>query len=261
MLKEEVEMLLGRSRYERKKLVDAKGYRNGYGKPRKLSLKTGTIVVKCPHIRGLEERFESRLLPLFKRRTKEVGELLLELYLHGLSKGDFELALRGLLGEGAPLSAASLQRLKIKWEAEYEAWRESSLSHLEPVYLWADGLDVKAGIEKDKAAILVVFAALKDGTKKVLALESGFRESISSWADALRSLKRRGLKAPCLVVADGHLGIWGALAQIFPEAKEQRCSNHKILNVLDKLPKRLHPKARSIFCPFPMLKQERIVSV
>jgi transposase-like protein len=252
LLEEEVEVLLGRSRYERSKLVDGKrGYRNGYGKPRRISLKTGTVEVRRPRIRNLEERFESRILPLFRRRTKEVGELLPELYLHGLSQGDFELALRGVLGEGAPLSAGSIQRLKAKWEVEYEAWKEEDLSELEPVYLWADGIYVKAGIGKDKAALLVVIAAMGDGTKKLLIVESGFRESIESWAGVLRSLKERGLRAPKLVIADGHLGIWGALGRVYPESKEQRCWNHKITNVLDKLPKKVQPEAREYLCDLP----------
>lgn len=252
ILKEEVESLLGRARYQRREGVDAtRGWRNGYGKPRRISLKTGTVTVRRPRMRGLEERFESRILPLFKRRTKEIGDLLPELYLHGLSQGDFELALRGLLGEGAPLSAGSIQRLKSKWEVEYAEWRNEDLSGLEPVYLWADGVYVKAGIGKDKAALLVIVAAMRDGTKKVLSVESGYRESTSSWAGVLRSLKERGLRPPRLVVADGHLGIWGALTEVWPEAREQRCWNHKITNVLDRLPKKVQPEASEHLCKIP----------
>ena len=251
-LEEEVEALLGRGRHQRRKAVDAPcGYRNGHGKPRRISMKTGTVTVRRPRVRGLEERFCSRILPLFKRRTKEVGDLLPDLYLHGLSMGDFELALRGLLGDGAPLSAGSIQRLKAKWEVEYEAWRSADLSDLEPVYIWADGVYVKAGIGRDKAALLVVIAALRDGTKRVLAVESGFRESKESWACVLRSLKERGLTTPRLVVADGHLGIWGALVDVWPETKEQRCWNHKIMNVLDKLPRRVQGEAREHLCKLP----------
>ena len=252
ILEEEVENLLGRARHQRRKGVDAaQGWRNGYGKPRRISLKTGTVTVRRPRVRGLEERFESRILPLFKRRTKEIGDFLPELYLHGLSKGDFELALRGLLGEGAPLSAGSIQRLKSKWEVEYAEWRSEDLSGFEPVYLWADGVYVKAGIGKDKAALLVIVAAMRDGTKKVLSVESGYRESTSSWAGVLRSLKERGLRPPRLVVADGHLGIWGALTEVWPESREQRCWNHKITNVLDRLPKKVQPEASEYLCKIP----------
>jgi len=252
MLEEEVDGLLARSRYERRAAVDAPvGYRNGFGKPRRLSLSNGTITLRRPRVRGLDERFESRLLPVFKRRTDEVGRLLPELYLHGLAQGDFDLALRGLLGEGAPLSAASIARLKAGWHAEYEGWQARSVAELEVVYLWVDGIYVKAGLEKDKAAMLVVLAALRDGQKVILAIESGYRESTESWAAILRDLKRRGLQAPKLVIGDGHLGIWGALAAVFPEAKEQRCWNHRLLNVLDKLPLKRQAGARSLLTKIP----------
>jgi putative transposase len=252
MLEEEVDGVLGRGRYERRDAVDPRpGYRNGFGKPRRLSLSNGTITLRRPRVRGLSERFESRLLPAFKRRTEEVGRVLPELYLHGLAQGDFDLALRGLLGEGAPLSAPSIARLKAGWQAEYELWKARALDDLEVVYLWVDGVYVKAGLEKDKAAILVVLAALRDGQKVLLAVESGYRESAESWAAILRDLKRRGLVAPKLVIGDGHLGIWGALAAVFPEAKEQRCWNHRLLNVLDKLPLKLQVEARSLLTKIP----------
>jgi len=186
-----------------------------------------------------------------------MGELLPELYLHGLAKGDFELALRGLLGDGAPLSASSIQRLKAKWENEYEAWRNQDLDGEQIVYLWADGLYVKAGIGRDKAALLVVVGARADGTKKILAVESGYRESRRSWANLLRSLKKRGLQAPTLTLADGHLGIWSALSEVYPESEEQRCWNHKILNVLDQLPRRVQPQARELLCKIPYAETQK----
>ena len=189
----------GSARYARRRAsMRPPGYRNGYGKPRRLSLSVGTITLRRPRVRGLEERFESRLLPLFKRRTEAVGQLLPQLYLHGLAPGDFDLALRGLLGDGAPLSAASVARLKAGWQAEYELWGSGSLADLEPVFLWVDGIYVKAGLEKDKAAMLVVLAGLRDGRKVILAVESGYRESTESWAAVLRDLQRRGLRAPRL---------------------------------------------------------------
>lgn len=252
MLEEEVDGVLGRARYERRGPVDAGvGYRNGFGKPRRLSLSNGTITLRRPRVRGLSERFESRLLPAFKRRTEEVGRLLPELYLHGLAQGDFDLALRGLLGDGAPLSAPSIARLKAGWQAEYDLWKTRAVEDLEVVYLWVDGVYVKAGLEKDKAAILVVLAALRTGQKVILAVESGYRESTEGWATILRDLKRRGLTAPKLVIGDGHLGIWGALAAVFPEAKEQRCWNHRLLNLLDKLPLKRQAEARSLLTKIP----------
>ena len=252
MLEGEVDELLARARYERRGPVDAPGgYRNGFGKPRRLSLSNGTIVLRRPRVRGLAERFESRLLPAFKRRTEEVGRLLPELYLHGLAQGDFDLALRGLLGDGAPLSASSIARLKAGWQAEYELWKSRSVADLDVVYLWVDGIYVKAGLEKDKAAMLVVLAALRDGQKVILAVDSGYRESTESWAAILRDLKRRGLVAPKLVIGDGHLGIWGALAAVFPEANEQRCWNHRILNIVDKVPLKRQVEARSLLTKIP----------
>src|SRR5262245_26591491 len=182
ILEEEVDGVLGRARYERRGPVDAVvGYRNGFGKPRRLSLSNGTITLRRPRVRGLEERFESRLLPACKRRTEEVGRLRPELYRQGLAQGDFDLALRGLLGEGAPLSAPSIARLKAGWQAEYELWKTRAVADLEVAYLWVDGIYVKAGLEKDKAAILVVLAALRNGQKVILAVESGYRESTESW--------------------------------------------------------------------------------
>lgn len=247
LLEEEVEEVLGRRRYERRDGVDAPpGYRNGWGKPRRLSAMAGTITVRRPRVRGLEARFESRLLPLFKRRTEEVGRLLPELYLHGLAHGDFDLALRGLLGAAAPLSAPSIARLKAGWQAEYDRWKRRRLDDLEPVYVWADGIYVKAGLEKEKAAMLVMIAALRDGRKVVLAVESGYRESTESWAALLRDLKARGLRAPRLLIADGHLGIWGAVRTVFPTVSEQRCWNHRLVNVLDTLPKKLQAEAREL---------------
>jgi transposase-like protein len=129
-------------------------------------------------------------------------------------------------------------RLKESWQAEYEAWKQRPLTEIEVVYLWVDGIYVKAGLEKEKAALLVVIAALRDGRKVVLAVESGCRESTASWSAVLRDLKQRGMNGPRLVVGDGHLGIWGALANVYPEAEEQRCWNHRMVNVLDRVPKK-----------------------
>jgi len=252
MLEEELEEVLGRARYERREGIDtAPGYRNGYGKPRRLALSSGTVMLRRPRARGLEARFESRLLPLFKRRTEQVGELLPELYLHGLAQGDFELALRGLLGAAAPLSASSVARLTASWQTAYDTWRRRRLDDLEPVYVWADGIYVKAGLEKDKAAMLVLIAALRDGRKVVLAVERGYRESTESWAAVLRDLLARGRRAPRLLIADGHLGIWGAVGAIFPAVAEQRCWNHRIVNVLDKLPQKLQAEGRALLVEMP----------
>ena len=244
ILEEEITEFLARGKSERIRGIDVPaGYRNGYGKTRKFALMSGTIRIKRPRVRGTEERFVSKVLPLFKRRTREVGDMLPELYLHGLAKGDFDLALRGLLGEGAPLSASSIDRLKVKWQQEFEEWNRRDISALEVAYQWADGIYVKAGLEKDKAALLVIIGALTNGKKVLLACQSGYRESKESWSAVLRDLYARGLKLGKLTIADGHLGIWSALSELHPQGNEQRCWNHKIRNVLDCFPKRIRTEA------------------
>ena len=252
LLEEEVTALLGRPKAARRGAVDTPaGMRHGYGKPRRLSLTAGTITVRRPRVRGLNERFVSRVLPLLKRRTREVGELLPTLYLHGLALGDFDLALRGLLGDAAPLSPASLTRLKAHWQLEYEVWKQRRLDDLEVVYVWADGLYVKAGLEDTKAALLVMIGALTNGQKVVLAVESGQRESKESWGAMLRGLRARGLKPWRCTIADGHLGIWAALGEQQPTVAEQRCWNHRITNVLDAVPTKHQAEARTLLCAMP----------
>lgn len=252
LLEGEVTELLGRGKSQRRTAVDAEaGYRNGYGKPRKLTMSCGTIELRRPRVRGREERFVSRLLPLFVRRTQTVSELIPELYLHGLAEGDFDLALRGLLGEKAPLSASTVARLKEKWQAEYDTWSARRLDDLEVVYLWVDGVYVKAGLEKSKAALLVAVAALSDGRKVVVALQAGHRESEASWSGLLRDLRRRGLRCPQLVIGDGHLGIWAGLRNVYPEAAEQRCWNHRILNLLDRISKKDQGQAKLLVKAIP----------
>jgi len=252
ILEEEVNEFLGRAKWERANRVDAiGGYRNGYGKPRSLTMTNGTIDIRRPRVRGLEERFVSKVLPLFARRTREVGDLLPQLYLHGLAGGDFELALRGLLGEKAPLSAGTVARLKGKWQNEYKAWSKRSLRDLEVAYMWADGIYVKAGLEKEKAVVLTVIGGLSDGSKVILYMGSGYRESKESWLEALRDMKARGLEQVRLAVADGGLGLWAALPQVYPECREQRCWNHKIVNVLDQLPVQRREEANTILTGIP----------
>jgi putative transposase len=257
LLEEEVAAFLGRPKSARRAAVDAPlGYRNGHGKPRRLAMTVGTITVRRPRVRGLAARFVSRVLPLFQRRTRVVGDLLPRLYWHGLALGDFDLALRGLLGEAAPLSPASLVRLKAQWQLEYEAWKQRRLDALEMVYVWAEGLYVKAGLEDTKAALLVMIGALTNGQKVVLAVESGQRESHESWAAVLRDLRVRGLKPWRCTIADGHLGIWAALAEQQPRAAEQRCWNHRITNVLDAVPTKHQAQARTLLCAMPYAESQ-----
>lgn len=219
LLEVEVTEFLGRGKSQRQAATEPlrPGYRNGYGKPRHLALTSGTITVRRPRVRNLSERFGSRVLPLFKRRTNELGALLPRLCLLGLASGDFELALRGLLGEAAPVSASALARLKRNWQTEYAAWKGADLSELEVVHCWADGLYVDAGIAERKTALLIIVGATADGEKVLLACQAGERAGTDSWLDVLRDLQARGLQGlqvPHLTVADDHLGIWEALSEI-----------------------------------------------
>jgi transposase-like protein len=246
VLEHEVRALLGRERSERKEIDALPGYRNGHGKSRRLSTSIGTVTVRRPRVRDTVDPYVSKILPVFQRRTGEVSQALPDLYLHGLSSGDFELAMRGLLGEGAPLSASSIARLRTCWLAQYASWNQRQLDEKDVVYLWADGIYVKAGLEKDKAALLVLIAGRADGTKEVIAVESGQRESEAAWAYILRNLKARGMNCPRLVIADGALGLWAALAHVFPEAAEQRCWNHRVRNVLDCVGKKKQGEAKEL---------------
>ena len=187
LLEEEVTEFLGRAKSALRSDSDNDtGYRNGYGRARRLTLSSGTIQLRRPRVHDTEEQFKSRLLPLFVNRTRKIAELIPELYLHGLSEGDFDLALRGLLGEDAPVSASTVARLKSKWNNELAQWRSRPLDDLEVVYMWVDGVYVKAGLEKEKVAVLVVMAALSDGSKVVVSTVPGYRESTESWSEVLR---------------------------------------------------------------------------
>jgi transposase-like protein len=262
LLDQEATEHLGRERYQRvqeaeaapqEQAEQAPPYRNGHGKPRHLTLPIGTIEVRRPRFRNLSECFESRVLPLFQRRSQLVTSMLPELYLHGLALRDFDMALRGLLGEEAALSPSSIARLKDEWREEYEAWRKEPIVEA-PLYLWADGVYVKAGLEKDKAAVLVVVGAFADGTKRVLAAEPGFRESKDSWKEVLGGLVKRGMKAPRILVADGGLGLWAAASELGWPCLEQRCWKHKTQNVLDVLPSSEQKTALKLLRSIPQSK-------
>ena len=253
LLEEEVTAFLGRAKSALRSDSDNDtGYRNGYGRARRLTLSSGTIQLRRPRVRDTEEQFESRLLPLFVNRTRKVAELIPELYLHGsirrrLRSGFAGAAGRGRTGigeHGGPVGSPS-------GTMSLPNGRSRPLDDLEVVYMWVDGVYVKAGLEKEKAAVLVVMAALSDGSKVVVSAVPGYRESTENWSEVLRDIKRRGLSCPRLVVGDGHLGIWGALRNVYPQAAEQRCWNHKIVNVLAKLPKRQQDQAKLMLRTIP----------
>jgi len=182
------------------------------------------------------------------RRSPRLDEAIPVLYLRGLSTGDFSEALGALLGaEAAGFSATTITRLLKTWQDDYQAWRKRSLKGKEYVYIWADGVYFNIRLGEDRRlACLVIVGVRPDGRKEVIALEDGYRESTESWSSVLRDLKRRGMLAPVLAIGDGNLGFWAALREVYPETQEQRCWKHKLANVLDKLPKRLQPRAKEM---------------
>ena len=216
---------------------------------RTVALGAGNIKIKSPRVddRRPEHRFTSRILPPYMRRSPRIEEALPVLYLRGISSGDFVEAMEALLGaKAAGFSATTITRLLKVWQEEYDAWHKRSLQGKEYVYIWADGVYFNVRLEEDRLACLVLVGVLPDGRKEVIALEDGYRESTESWSSVLRDLKRRGLAAPILAMGDGNLGFWAALREVYPQAHEQRCWKHKIANVLDKLPKRLQPRAKDL---------------
>jgi len=224
--------------------------RNGYHPERTIQTGIGDVPVKAPRIRDRapdKERiiFTSSLLPPYLRRTKSIEELIPWLYLKGISTGDFSEALAALLGEGAAgLSSATICRLKSVWQEEYEEWRKRDLSGKKYVYLWADGVYSNVRMD-DKQCLLVIIGLLDDGSKELLAIEDGYRESEQSWHTVLLDLKARGLvEDPALAIGDGSLGFWKALSKIYGKTRWQRCWVHKTANILNKLPKGVQKQAK-----------------
>lgn len=252
-LEAEVATYLERHAEERDGRGHALVVRNGHARQRKVTLGSGTIEIQAPRVndrrrdaRGERQRFTSSILPPYMRRSPKVAEVLPILYLRGLSTGDFRPALQGLLGErAAGLSATNIARLTAEWESEYQAHRGQSLAEKDYVYVWVDGIHFNVRLEDDRLCTLVMIGARLDGTKELVAIEDGYRESTESWATLLRDLKRRGMAAPLVAVGDGALGFWAAARDVWPETQTARCWCHKIANVLDKLPKRLQGQAKS----------------
>jgi transposase-like protein len=226
--------------------------RNGSREPREVLTSAGAVEVTAPRVNdkridaatGERERFSSAILPPWARKTPKITDVLPLLYLHGLSSGDFVPALGQFLGSAAGLSAPVITRLTETWKAEQRIFAARDLSGVDYVYLWADGIHVNIRLEEHKLCLLVMIGVRADGRKELIALADGYRESTESWADLLRDCSRRGMRAPVLAAGDGALGFWGALREVFPGTKEQRCWFHKIANVLAALPKSAHPGAK-----------------
>ena len=251
-LEAEVDEYIRRHRDARDGHGRAQVVRNGKAPARQLVTGSGTLEVRAPRIDdrrveadGQRHRFTSQILPSYMRKAPKVTEVLPILYLRGLSTGDFQAALPVLLGEEAGgLSPTTITRLTAGWETEYHGWRQRDLHDVDYVYVWVDGVHFRVRLEEDRLCTLVMIGVRADGTKELIAVEDGYRESTDSWATVLRDLKRRGLCAPVVAVGDSALGFWAAVGAVWPETREQRCWVHRLVNVLDKLPKRLQPKAK-----------------
>jgi putative transposase len=226
--------------------------RHGHLPEREIMTGIGPIAVRCPRVRdrvgeGSERiRFSSAILPPYARRSKSLEVLIPILYLKGVSTGDFAEALVALLGKDAGgLSASTTGRLKEAWSEEHMRWSKRDLSAKRYVYFWVDGIHVQARLEHDAQCLLVIIGATPEGKKELVGLTDGVRESTQSWKELLLDLKRRGLSmAPELAIADGALGFWQALEEVWPQTRGQRCWVHKTANILNKLPKSQQSKAK-----------------
>jgi len=226
--------------------------RNGSREPREVLTSAGAVEVTAPRVNdkridaaaGDRERFSSVILPPWARKTPKITGVLPLLYLHGLSSGDFVPALGQFPGSAAGLPAPVITRLTETWKAGQRIFAARDLSGVDYVYLWADGIHVNIRLEEHKLCLLVMIGVRADGRKELIALADGYRESTESWADLLRDCSRRGMRAPVLAAGDGALGFWGALREVFPGTKEQRCWSRKIASVLAALPKSAHPGAK-----------------
>lgn len=232
--------------------------RNGYLPAREIQTGIGQVAVRQPRVndkrvdeQGQHQRFTSQILPPYLRRTKSLDELLPWLYLRGISTGDFTEALEALLGPQAKgLSASNIVRLKESWQQEWKSWSQRSLEGKRYVYVWADGIHFNIRLEdpgNNKQCILVLMGATEDGRKELIAISDGYRESTQSWRELLLEAKQRGLTVdPKVATGDGALGFWAALRELYPATREQRCWVHKTANVLNKLPKSIQARAKSM---------------
>jgi putative transposase len=226
--------------------------RNGHARQRQVTTAAGVVTVRAPRVddrrtdpvTGDRIGFRSVILPPWCRKSPKVAEVLPLLYLHGLSTGDFVPALTAFFGSAAGLSAAVITRLVTAWQVDHEAFSRRDLTDRDYVYLWADGVHFRVRLEQARLCCLVIVGVRADGTKELVAVADGERESTDSWAEVLRDLRRRGMQAPVVAVGDGALGLWAALRDVFPETRQQRDWVHKLANVLGCLPKAVQAGAR-----------------
>lgn len=228
--------------------------RNGHARGRTITTAAGALEIRAPRVNdrrvdpdsGQRARFRSSIVPPWCRKSPKVSEVLPLLYLHGLSTGDFAPALSEFFGSSAGLSASVITRLSAQWQDEQRAFMNRSLVERDFVYVWVDGVHFNVRLEEARLCCLVIVGVRLDGTKELVAIADGYRESTDSWADLLRDLKRRGMRAPVVAVGDGALGFWAALRDVWPQTREQRDWVHKVANTLDALPKSVQPTAKKM---------------
>jgi putative transposase len=251
-LEAEVDAYLAAAAAERDEQGRRLVVRNGHARQREILTVAGAVAVQAPRVddrrvdpvTGQRARFRSVVLPPWCRKSPKVAEVLPLLYLHGLSTGDFAPALEGFFGSGAGLSAPVITRLVAAWQADYQAFCQRDLSDRDYVYCWADGVHFRVRLEQARLCCLVIVGVRADGTKELVAVADGERESTQSWAELLRDCRRRGMRAPMVAVGDGALGLWRALQDVFPATRHQRDWVHKTANVLACLPKACQAGAR-----------------
>lgn len=239
----EVDEFLQRAKGEKSSPAEFRGYRNGHHKQRTVSTAVGGLEVRVPRVSDNPQAYQSQLVKPYKRRSEGLNNLFPKLFIEGLATRDFEPALRFLVGESAPLSPSSISRLNKEFKDDYEKWQKTDLSGKKFYYIYADGVYLSAGVAQEKACLLVIIGIDEFGEKQLLGLHQGFRESKESWKELLLDLRNRGLNEPALAIADGGLGFWAALPEVFGQTKEQLCWLHKTRNILNKLPKREHEEA------------------
>lgn len=231
-LEEEVTAYLQRDYYERN--AEAKGSRSG-SKPRSVKIGSGDIGIKMPQVKYAGGPFHSRILPPRVTQIDEIQEIIPLLYMNGLSTRKVKKAVGKLIGKKG-LSHQNVSRISGRIVEEFNVWKKRDLSTLKPVYLILDGIRLGVRAEtREKEAVLVAWAFLEDGSRELVSVSLGSRESYTAWKGFLEDLVKRGMIEPMLTVIDGCPGLIKAVNEVFPESDKQRCTKHRTENVLDKV--------------------------
>jgi transposase-like protein len=245
-VEEEVTAFLGRARYER--TPEARGSRNGV-RPRRVQTAEGEITVAMPQVRDSLTRFVSTTIPDTRTivRTRPLEALVIGAYVRGLSDRDIEsLAAEAGLGR---ISRTTVSGVCRELRDRYRAFRARNLAEVRLVALFMDAIYLPVRPEGPKEGVLVAWGFTTTGERVLLDVCLGQRERLEDWLDLGRGLTARGLPGPLLVVADGAPGLIRAVTELWPESDRQRCTVHRLRNVLAKLPKRddLHARIRAAY--------------